>query len=187
MDIIDEDFEEVKDENGEVVGFVAATSNHYGKFMKVPKELVYEGRCLSVKAKWVYATLVSFKNIKTGKTFPSYEAIMKRSGIRRKQDIADALAELEHFRWITRSRNFSKSNDYVVGGVPVRTLSDGRKFTPLCPTPSQAKMWRERNSKRTSEFTDFILDRNDGLPSVAAAYAGAGTVDVFDDDNGIPF
>jgi hypothetical protein len=159
MNIIDEDFEEVKDEDGRVVGYALANRNHFGKFAKVPMELFYEGRYLSLKAKWVYATLVSFKNGKTGRTFPSYNAIMKRSGINRRQDIADALEELEHFNWITKTRHFSKANDYFVGGCPVTNLHDGTKFRPLRPTKSEADIWKSRNRKRSTQFNEFILDR----------------------------
>lgn len=155
MEVINQDFERVYDAGGFLVGFVALNKKHYGKFAKLPMELFYEGRYLTQKAKWVYATLVSFKNNKTGATFPSYEKIMERSGINRKGDITDALNELERFGWIDRTRRFGQSNDYLVE-CPVVTLEDGTTFRPIRPTPVEAENWKNSLRKKNEKYSEYV-------------------------------
>ncbi len=48
-------------------------SKRFGKFVGIPQKLFHLGRYLTPEAKWIYATLCSFTNNKTEKTFPSYE------------------------------------------------------------------------------------------------------------------
>lgn len=164
------DFEPVYDADGYEVGLVATNQKHYGKFAKVPMELFYEGRHLSLEAKWVYATLVSFKNNKTGKTFPSYEAIMKRSGITRRQTIADALKELEHFNWIIRRKKVGKSNSYFVGECPVERTTDAfaLNFRPLRPTQAEAESWKASKRRQNDKWSEYVMPKeevvNDATP-----------------------
>lgn len=82
-----------------------------GQFVGVPRYFMDNGKHLTLNAKWLYVTLLSFKNQKTKKTFPAYPAIMEQSGLSR-QAVAAALKELEHFHWITKKRNFSRASDY---------------------------------------------------------------------------
>lgn len=161
-------FRPVYDEDGFEVGMIAITQKHYGKFARVPMELFYEGRHLSPEAKWVYATLVSFKNNKTGKTFPSYESIMRRSGITRRQTISDALKELEHFGWITRRKKVGKSTSYSVG-EPEKPLDDV-KFKPLRPTEAEAAEWKVTKRRRNERWPEFISKKGDPQDSEVDGY-----------------
>jgi DNA-binding transcriptional MocR family regulator len=80
-------------------------------FTKVPNNLFENGRYLSPAAKLVYVVLCNFRNNKTGKTFPSYEKIMMKSGMSRNK-VAAAVNELEQFYWITRKKVFIGGNHY---------------------------------------------------------------------------
>ncbi len=82
-----------------------------GKFVAIPLRLMTHGQYLTPEAKWLYATLRSFTNNKTDRTFPGYEKIIQRSGLNR-NSVAKALKELEHFHWIGKTKNFGKSSDY---------------------------------------------------------------------------
>lgn len=82
-------------------------------FVQVPFELFENGIYLSERAKVVYITLISFRNKKTSKTYPSYEKIMKRSGLNKDQ-VAAALNELEYFGWIERKKGFQSVNNYTL-------------------------------------------------------------------------
>jgi hypothetical protein len=84
-----------------------------GNFTKVDNYIFEEGRYLTPNAKLVYIVLLSFRNNKTGKTFPSYDKIMAKSGLSRNK-VAAALNELEYFLWISRKKVFIGGNHYYV-------------------------------------------------------------------------
>lgn len=82
------------------------------RFVKVPFHLLERGRFLTPKAKWIYVVVRSFQFNGSGTSFPSYPAIMERSGLSR-ASVARALAELEHFGWIGRDKKHGGSTTYV--------------------------------------------------------------------------
>lgn len=82
-----------------------------GYFTKVENYLFEEGKYLTPAAKLVYVVLRSFRNNKSGRTCPSYEKIMVRSGLSRNK-VADALHELEYFSWMSRKKVFIGGNHY---------------------------------------------------------------------------
>src|ERR1051326_4217935 len=105
-----------------------------GNFTKVENYIFQEGRYLTPNAKLVYIVLCSFRNNKTGKTFPSYGKIMEKSGLGRNK-VADALYELERFYWITRKKVFIGGNHYSLQ-YPWNVQ---RGLSRECPTKDEAK------------------------------------------------
>jgi hypothetical protein len=117
-------------------------SDKFGQFVVVRMELFNQGRYLTPHAKWVYATLRSFTNNETDRTFPSYDKIEERSGLNRPA-ISRALQELEHFYWIEKQKNFGRSTNYILR-KPILTHPDGRMLEDqTCPTKSEAAKWKE--------------------------------------------
>jgi hypothetical protein len=119
-----------------------------GKFTRVPNQMFDRGRYLTVKAKWVFATLCSFRNSKTGATFPSYPKIIERSGINRNDDISKALDELEEFGWLKRTHRFNESNWYDLS-MPV----------VMRPTKEEAKYWKQVHSRKRSADVDAEIEK----------------------------
>lgn len=116
-----------------------------GGWTQLDNRLFWQGRYLTANAKWVYATLRSFKNNDTGKTFPSYDAIVERSGLSRPK-VAEGLRELEKFSWIAKSKRFSKSTNYNLSYPAVWQDKSQGVLTPdqTCPTKEQASTWANR-------------------------------------------
>lgn len=117
-----------------------------GTFTRVDNYLFEQGRYLTPEAKLVYVVLCSYRNNKTGKTFPSYEKIQERSGLGRNK-IAAALRELEYFYWISRNKAFTSSNHYYLSN-PVDTEY---KQPAECPTKEAAMKYAKEvraNKKR---------------------------------------
>lgn len=114
-----------------------------GKFTRIPNALFERGSYLTVKAKLVYVALCSFRNNKTGATFPSYNKIKERSGLTRNEDITKAITELGQFGWLEKNRRFNKSNDYKLV-IPVEVR----------PTKEDAKCWKSTTSRMRSDDFD---------------------------------
>lgn len=134
-------------------------------FTMIDNRIFSQGRYLSIDAKWLYATLLSFRNTETQETFPGYAKITERSGLK-KQRIADALKELEQFHWISRERRgFNKSNSYALH-YPVRwdVSSDGERSLSndqTCPTYAEAEDWKNKTSrKRRGASPSYIPQSN---------------------------
>ena len=97
-----------------ITRFCELPNGRYQKnFVQVPFELFENGVYLSERAKVVYITLISFRNNKNSKTYPSYQKIMERSGLNKDQ-VAAALNELEYFGWIERKKGFQSVNNYTL-------------------------------------------------------------------------
>lgn len=110
---------------------------------QVDNRLFWQGRYLTSDAKWVYATIRSFMNNDTGKMFPSYDAILERSGMT-KPRLAAAQRELEHFYWITKRKRFSKSTIYKLS-FPARVRPDKSLVADqTVPTKAEAVAWAMR-------------------------------------------
>ena len=117
-----------------------------GKFTRVPNEIFELGRYLTVKAKFVYIALCSFRNNTTGATFPSYAKIKERSGLKRNEDVSKAITELEQFGWLEKNRRFNQSTDYKLG-IPIREL----------PTQEEDAKWKKVVSRmRSAEFIEEL-------------------------------
>lgn len=123
------------------------------------------GRFLTPEAKWIYATLRSFTNNDSDKTFPSYSKIEERSGLNR-MAISRALRELEHFHWIRKTKKFSKSTDYFLS-YPTVQLPDGTLAPDqTCPTKADAAAWNKflrEERKAAKRRTEARKEREEGL------------------------
>jgi DNA-binding transcriptional regulator GbsR (MarR family) len=120
---------------------------------KLENRLFWQGRYLTANAKWIYATLRSFMNNDTGRTFPSYDAIVERSGLSRPK-VAEGLRELEYFNWIAKHKRFSKSTNYTVS-YPIRFLDKSKGLLhpdQTSPTKEEAVAWAsELREKRKAK------------------------------------
>jgi hypothetical protein len=138
-------------------------------FTKADNRLFWQGVHLTVDAKWVYLTLVSFRHSKTKATFPSYDKIIERSGLTRVR-VSRGIAELEHFLWIGKEKRFNGSNRYELT-FPIRyKLSprgekEGLADDQTCPTKFEAEQWANRHKrKRTAVFIAPNDVRMDEIP-----------------------
>lgn len=123
-----------------------------GKFTGVTNLLFSLGVHLTPQAKWIYTTLSSFRNSGTGRTYPSYEKIMERSGMSRNA-VAKGLKELENFHWVTKQKNFGKSTNYNISS-PVWV--DGNCDLPI-PTKEMASDWKKNQSlKRKNKNPEIV-------------------------------
>lgn len=114
-------------------------------FTKADNRLFWQGRYLTTNAKWIHVTLQSFENSETGATFPSYDAIVARTNLRREK-IAEGLRELERFCWITKRKKFSKSTHYYVTH-PVRYEDKVQTILmadQTYPTKEQTVTWAKK-------------------------------------------
>lgn len=114
-------------------------------FTKADNRLFWQGRYLTTNAKWIHVTLQSFENSETGATFPSYDAIVARTNLRREK-IAEGLRELERFYWITKRKKFSKSTHYYVN-YPTRWQDKSQGLLApdqTCPTKQEAAEWAKK-------------------------------------------
>lgn len=107
-------------------------------FTMLPNPIFEKGKYLTVKAKWVYTSLMSFRNTITNETFPSVPTIGEKAGYG-PTATHEALTELEFFGWISRTRRKTEkggntSNDY-----------EFRIPTTLSPTQAQAKQFKSSN------------------------------------------
>jgi hypothetical protein len=109
-----------------------------GNFTRVDNYIFEEGRYLTPAAKLVYVVLCSFRNNKTGKTFPSYDKIIAKSGLGRNK-VAAALNELEHFHWISRKKVFIGGNHYRVSWP----VDNEYRLPSICPTKQAAKEYAQ--------------------------------------------
>jgi hypothetical protein len=148
-----------------------------GTFTRVENYIFEEGRYLTPAAKLVYVVLCSFRNNKTGKTFPSYKKIMAKSRLG-KNKVAAALNELEHFIWITRKKVFIGSNHYwflypwnVQPGLP-------REW----PTKEEAKEYARLVRERKPHYGTKPWDEEDEAPEYDDEQEYSD-----DDDDLIPF
>lgn len=138
-------------------------------FTKADNRLFWQGVHLTSDAKWVYLTLVSFRNSKTKATFPSYDKLMERSGLTRVR-VSRAIAELEHFHWIGKEKRFNESNRYDLT-YPERYVNNalgeqvGLADDQTCPTKVEAEQWANRRKrKRTALFLAPSDIRMDEIP-----------------------
>ena len=113
------------------------------KFVQVSYDLLIAGRYLTTSAKWLYVVLRSFQNQRTKKTFPGYEKIMERSGMKRNA-VAKGLKELEHWGYIERNKTSGKVNNYEF--CSPAALDKGYYYYP---TKEMAEKWANdlRNGK----------------------------------------
>ena len=161
MDILDDEFIEVNKS-------VTVPKIILG-FTKADNRLFWQGVHLTVDAKWVYVTLVSFRNSKTNATFPSYDKIMERSGLTRVR-VARAIAELEHFDWIAKNKRFNGSTHYHVSYPNVYKVGSNGERVGLsddqtCPTKDEAERWAKRHKRqRTTVFLAPKDVRMDEIP-----------------------
>jgi hypothetical protein len=124
-----------------------------GNFTRVDNYIFEEGKYLTPEAKLVYVVLCSYRNNKTGKTFPSYDKIMARSGLG-KNKVAAALNELHAFSWIRRRKVFIGGNHYellypwnVQPGLP-------REWPTKEEAKEYARMVRERKPRYGTKSWD---------------------------------
>ncbi len=96
-------------------------------------------------------------NNDTKKMFPSYDAIMERSGLTRPK-VAAAQRELEQFYWITKRKRFSESTKYHLS-YPTRLDKSQDILAPdqTAPTKEEAASWakkirEERNLKDANRW-----------------------------------
>lgn len=117
-------------------------------FTKIENRIFTQGRFLTSDAKVAYMTLKSFQNSESGLCFPSYDKIIERSNLSRPK-LSLALAELEQFRWIKKTKRFSGSTHYELTHPLVYLLDAygirvGIRPDQTCPTGSEADEWRRQ-------------------------------------------
>lgn len=116
-------------------------------FVKVSTDLLNRGKYLTPAAKWLYVALRSFKNVKDGRTFPSYKKIMGRSGLSRNA-VAKGLAELERWGWIVRQKT-EGGNNYYKFYYPslVQTNTNEEVGDQTFPTKKMVLEWSKERSE----------------------------------------
>lgn len=123
------------------------STNFENGFTKVENKLFFRGRYLSQDARWVYVTLCHFRNGKTQLCNPNLDTLMERTDLRR-EDLCNALSELEHFHWIGKKpKRFGGSTSYTIGW-PVVPEYDGGERVGLAadqtrPTKEEADRWQQ--------------------------------------------
>lgn len=119
------------------------------KFVMVSFDLLERGRFLTVAAKWLYVVLRSFRNEKTGATFPTYEKIMRRGGLSRNA-VAKGLAELEHFGWIERVKTEGKRTLSYKFSYPTLVNENNEEFgDQTFPTQKNASEWAKIHRRKS--------------------------------------
>jgi hypothetical protein len=118
-------------------------------FVRVLDELFKRGRYLTPSAKWLFVVLRSFANNQTGEIYPSYQAIMKKSGLT-KNAVAKGLSELEHFQWLFRQKAKGKGNNYILYYPSFKDAkSEEETGNQVYPTKEMAQEWaRSRRPKK---------------------------------------
>jgi hypothetical protein len=116
----------------------------------------HTGAILNVAS--AYLSLKSFQNEATKLCYPSYNTIIDRSNLSR-GELANALAELEEFSWITKKKRFGGSTFYTLCTPIVFQLDEDGEREGLapdqtCPSEQQAASWlvrlkRKKRRRRT--------------------------------------
>lgn len=114
----------------------------WGRFVAMPVHLLTLGKYLTPEAVKMFFVINSFMNGDTGKTFPSYKAIMERYGTKRRQNVALLLDQLELFGWLSRQRHRRKASDYFL-----------TKPDRVSPTPEEAKSWKQYLASKRKKKT----------------------------------
>jgi hypothetical protein len=84
-----------------------------GRFAMIPFTFIEGSKQLSFHARWLFVVLMYYRNTETGNSFPSYETVYQKFGIR-KEMMAKAIRELEEKGWLKRKKRFSKSTIYTL-------------------------------------------------------------------------
>lgn len=141
------------------------TKNHYKRvflperqrpFVMISHDLFERGRHLSASAKWLFVVLHMFKNHQTGKTFPSYELIMKKSGLS-KNGVANGLKELEHWNWLegdkSKRANSKHGNNNYNFFYPAHVLVDTNEEVgdQTYPTKEMALEWNNTRKEKQKQ------------------------------------
>lgn len=156
MEIIGEEIDEVKEKPKR------NPKDFEHGFTKLENIILVQGIYLTSDAKVTYWALKSFHNAKTGLCYPSYDKILERSGLTRPR-LADGIAELEQFHWLTKKKRFNGSTHYTFTTPQVWELNEFREQVGLfhdqtCPSKQQQKDWdaylrmkKNRNRKGWNE------------------------------------
>lgn len=101
----------------------------WGAFTIVPMELLESD--LSQSARLVFVALMSHVDHtrEEQRVYPSYEVIMKRSGISGRATISRAIDELEKRGWLHRTKRFSGSTIYTLTRPVVQNVNDSSSET----------------------------------------------------------
>jgi biotin operon repressor len=89
------------------------TFEQMGQFTKIPFDFIENAKSLSWHARWLYVTLMYYRNGKSGEAFPSYDKITELTRMRREK-ISKSIEELERWGWIQKHRRYSNSNVYTL-------------------------------------------------------------------------
>lgn len=84
-----------------------------GRFAMIPHTFIEESRGLSIHARWLFVILMFYRNTMTGNSFPSYQTIHEKFGLRRPM-ISKGIKELEAAGWLKRKKRFSQSTIYTL-------------------------------------------------------------------------
>jgi hypothetical protein len=84
-----------------------------GRFAMIPHPFIERAKELSLHARWLFVTLMYFRNTKSGLSFPSYKTIRELTGLRR-QMISSSIKELEKEGWLTRKKRYGNSTLYTL-------------------------------------------------------------------------
>ena len=86
-----------------------------GRFAAIPHTFIKGARHLSLRARWLFVALMSYRNSQSGWAFPSYDELCELTGMSRNA-ISKAVRELEDERqewvWLTRKKRFGSSTLY---------------------------------------------------------------------------
>src|SRR5215203_5986854 len=147
---------------------------------KISSELFKRGRYLTPSVKWLYVTLKSFSHNRTQETFPSYQAIMEKSGLTRNA-VAKGLAELEKFKWIFRQRKRGSSNNYILCIPSLKDTFGKEVEDSIHPTKEMAVAWAKsrrpkkkmkvRSNNYLGSFVTIQVVKASGFPFKARSRA----------------
>lgn len=82
-----------------------------GTFTPVSDNFIKEAKKMSFHARWLYVTLMFYRNTKSKIAFPSYTRITELTGMRRDK-ISKSIKELVEAGWIVKKRRYSNSSCY---------------------------------------------------------------------------